>query len=127
MTNEQEPVWIRDAQAAHVDIDGSHPEKIPQMIAEICEGEKVFCEYCGAEFPIWPTKVWADHTLTEHSALLTIQARTGTNVMCADELIDAQRMFFSMLFSSRVSLRRRAWQLGFTVVKEPPRLVRPAN
>lgn len=115
-----EPAWIRDASAAVVDIDSSQPEKIPQMIAEICAGEFSYCEHCGFSAPFWPTKQWADHILTEHAVNLTIQARTGTSQLCDEGINQSQQLFFSMMFGARVSMRRRAWKLGYTVIKSVP-------
>jgi hypothetical protein len=37
--------------------------------------------------------------------------------MCSKELNVAQQMFFSLSFAARVSMRRRAWKLGYAVVK----------
>jgi hypothetical protein len=128
MDHENEPAWIRDNRTAGVGFDPKLDEKPHhEWIGEICAGEKSYCEQCGAEFPLWPTKGWADHLLTEHSDNLTIQARTGTSLMCSDELNDAQVNFFAMMFASRVGMRRRAWKLGYAAVKDGPRIVRPAN
>lgn len=114
---EREPAWIRDAQAAVIDIDTSRPDQIGRLIAEICEGEKNYCEHCGAELPMWPVKLWADHVLTAHHDRITVQYRTGTALLCEDELNQGQQMYFSMMFSVRVTMRRRAWKLGYAVVK----------
>jgi len=117
---------VRDVLAAAIDIDIRDPEKYAGIVAEICEGEKSFCEHCGAEAPLWPTKQWADHILTEHGPNLTIQARSGTSMMCEDKINQAQQIFFSMMLGARVSMRRRAWQRNLLIVKPLPG-GRPAN
>jgi hypothetical protein len=125
--NETEPNWIRDVQAADVHWDASlNARPHSEWIGEVCAGELSHCEHCGAGFPMWPTKGWADHLVTAHGDALTIQARTGTALLCADELNEAQVTFFSMMFQSRVSMRRRAWQLGYAKVKEESRIQRPS-
>ena len=109
-----EPSWIRDIEAATLIVGGPNPGRMPsQMVAEICAGEITCCEHCGAQFPMWPTKGWADHLLTAHAEALTIQARTGTSMLCAVEVNEAQGAFFSMMLGARVSLRRRGFQLGY--------------
>jgi hypothetical protein len=108
-----EPSWIRDSQIIEIQLSPADPAKFLKMVAEICEGENSFCEHCGEKFPMWPTKAWADHLITEHGPNLTIQVRTGTAAMCQDEIGPAQQVFFSMMFGSRVSMRRRAWKLGY--------------
>jgi hypothetical protein len=125
--SEAEPVWIRDVMAASIDIISFDPSKVPIIVAGICEGEKSYCEYCGAEASLWPTKQWADHILTAHGDNLTIQTRTGTSMMCEDSINHAQQVFFSMMLSARVSMRRRAWKRGLVVVKQPEGLVKLSN
>jgi hypothetical protein len=110
---ENEPRWIRDAQCATVEFDESLNSRGMDWIAEICAGEHTYCEYCGEKFPMWPTKGWADHVVTEHAALMTIQARSGNSLLCADQPNEVQSTYFAMMFAQRVNLRRRAWQLGY--------------
>ena len=118
--HEEEPAWIRDNRVAQVTFDESlNARPGASWIAEICEGEKTYCEQCGAEFPMWPPKGWGDHLVTAHADNLTIQARTGTSLACADEFGEFQANFFAMMFASRVSMRRRAWKLGYAVVVPP--------
>lgn len=121
-----EPPWIRDNQAAFVSFDPALDARPhAEWIGEICAGENSFCEQCGEKFAMWPPKAWADHLMTVHGDQLTIQARTGTSLMCADELNDCQSNFFAMMFQSRVSMRRRAWKLGYAaavVVKDEGRI-----
>lgn len=126
--HEDEPAWIRDNQIAQVTFDEKlNARPNAGWIGEVCEGEKSHCEQCGESFPMWPTKAWADHLVTAHADNLTIQARTGTSLLCADRINDAQVSFFAMMFASRTSMRRRAWKLGYAEVKDGLRIVRPAN
>jgi hypothetical protein len=112
--SESEPAWIRDVEAATLIVGGPNPGRMPsEMVAEICAGETTCCEHCGEKFPMWPTKQWADHLLTAHGDALTIQARTGTAMMCSDAVNEAQGAFFSMMLGARVSLRRRGFLLGY--------------
>jgi hypothetical protein len=114
---EAEPPWIRNPDAAIVEVDSSAPEKIADIIAAICDGEMVCCEYCGWKFPLWPPIEWADHVITVHGPELTIMVRTNTSLMCSREMNVGQQMYFSVNFASRVAMRRRAWKLGFAVAK----------
>jgi hypothetical protein len=110
---EPEPAWIRDNQIP-VNFDAVEDSQPPaKWIAEICAGEKTYCEHCGAEFPLWPTKGWSDHALTAHAELVTMQARTGAALMCEDAINQPQATFFAMNFAQRVSMRRRAFHLGY--------------
>lgn len=124
VNHEGEPSWIRDALA--VELEVSDPSNAFAIVAEICEGEKSYCEHCGAAFPMWPTKGWGDHILTAHSDNLTIQTRTGTALMCDDQCNGAQQLFFSMMLGARISMRRRGFQRGLLIVK-PGRIVGPTN
>lgn len=123
---ENEPLWIRDVNAAAIKFDPTLDER-KDWIAELCAEETSYCEHCGAAFPMWPTKGWADHLVTVHGDALTIQARTGTSLLCSDELNEAQSQFFAMMFQSRVSLRRRAWKLSFVKDVEEKRRIHIPN
>lgn len=129
MTIEQEePIWIRDNVAAEVTFDprlNHRPHN--DWIGEICQGEQSFCEHCGMGFPMWPTKGWADHLMTSHADALTVQARTGTSLMCADETNECQVNFFAMMFASRVTMRRRAWKLGYVAASKPEGRIKLSN
>lgn len=123
---EDEPEWIRDPRVAVVDakpnLHGTEAERfkqLSQMCAEICEGETVCCEFCGAPFPMWPAVDISDHALRAHAENLTIFARAMLTVLCSPELEQQHQMLFSMNFNARISMRRRAWKLGYTVVREP--------
>lgn len=119
-----EPAWIRDNQIVKVEFDESLNTRGYDWIAEICAGERQYCEHCGHDFALWPPQEWADHVLTEHAGALTRQARAGTMEMSATERNETQVTFFAMMFAQRVSLRRRAWQLGYAKAEpEKPRIV----
>jgi hypothetical protein len=118
-----EPAWLRDNQIVKVEFDESLNASGVDWIAKICEGEKQHCEHCGAGFPLWPPQRWANHVLG-HSADLTRQAIRGMIEMSAPEPNDLKITFFAMTFAQRVSMRRRAWQLGYAKPEEgKPRLV----
>jgi hypothetical protein len=121
---QKEPVWIRDNQIVKVEFDESLNARGFDWIAEICAGETNYCEHCGEKFPLWPPQDWADHVLTHHAGVLTHQAHNGTLQMSSRVRNEAQITFFAMMFAQRVSLRRRAWQLGYAKAEaEKPRLV----
>jgi hypothetical protein len=126
IVGQAEPAWIRDSEAASLDLNPKSKGKtVPQMIEEICEGEVNCCEHCGAELALWPVKIWADHVMTEHGALVTIQYRTGTAMLCETEFNQAQQAMFGTMFAVRVSMRRRAWKLGYAKEVGAKRIVIP--
>ncbi len=112
-----EPAWVADPQVAVIDLDTSDPERLPLMIAAICEGEENHCEFFGEKFPLWPSWRWADHILLEHGAALTMPVRQQYSYLNVREITSQQQVIFSTNFISRIAMRRRAWQLGYTVVK----------
>jgi hypothetical protein len=112
-----DPSWIRDIQVATVEFDIPASADIRKVLENICEGEKIFCEYCGAEFVFWPMKDWADHQISEHGANMTIQVRSGNALLCQHEFNEAMQALFNAQFTARVSMRRRAWKLGYAVVR----------
>lgn len=121
---EKEPAWIRDSQIVKVEFDEALNARGFDWIAEICAGERQYCEYCGADFPLWPPQEWADHVLTDHPQALTHQAHDGVVEMSRRAPNEVQTTFFAMMFAQRTSLRRRAWQLGYAKAEvEKPRLV----
>lgn len=117
-SHESEPSWLRDVQAATVDFHIPAGADVREVCQKICEGEKIFCEYCGAEFVFWPMKDWADHQISEHGANMTIQVRSGNALLCLNEFNMAMQALFNAQFTARVSMRRRAWKLGYAVVKQ---------
>ena len=126
---EREPAWIRDAQAAPVGFHWGEPPKdqaeaaarLGKMVAEICEGEKICCEYCGASFALWPLKEWADHQIVKHGENMTLQIRAGNALLCDAQLNPAIQAIFEAQFSARVSMRVRAWKLGHMRELEAPK------
>lgn len=111
--SDPEPAWLRDNQIVKVEFDESLNARGIDWIAAICAGEIQCCEHCGRAFPLWPPQGWADHTLEQHSAALTRQARHGMTLMAEPAPNDMHTTFFVMAFAQRVSMRRRAWQLGY--------------
>jgi hypothetical protein len=114
---EPEPVWIRDIQARNFTLAIDSPDQI----AEICEGQSIHCELCGAGFPLWPPKHWGSHWITVHVADITLQQHTGSAMLCATAFNEAQRVYFQNQFLTRTALRRRAHELG--LVKFPEGLL----
>jgi hypothetical protein len=122
--HDSEPAWLRDNQIVKVEFNESLNARGVDWIAEICAGEIQCCEHCGRAFPLWPPQGWADHVLENHATELTRQARQGMSQMSETAPNDMHTTFFAMTFAQRVSMRRRAWQLGYAKPEEPkPRLV----
>jgi hypothetical protein len=119
--------WIRDVQAAQIAFLWESVEKV----AQLCEGERVHCEFCGAPFPLWPIQLWAEHCLAQHAAILTFQNQQVLLAFCTAGLTDAAKHFLTMQMVARTTLRRRARDLGMTrfvdengqLVKEAPRRI----
>jgi hypothetical protein len=124
---QDEPAWIRDTEAGDITIGTADLSVLPQTMAAICEGEKWFCDICGHENALWPTRQWADHILTEHAGDLTIGSRTRLSSLCESALNPYQQNFFSMVFCCRLSMRRRAWKLGHAKLAGGKSLIQPAN
>lgn len=122
-----EPKWICDAQSAPVAFYWNDPPKSQaegaarqlKMVAEICEGEAICCEYCGDVFEMWPLKDWADHQIRKHGENMTLQIRAGNALLCDAQINPAVQAIFEAQFSARVSMRRRAWQLDYMRPVEP--------
>src|SRR5258708_3148925 len=112
-----EPSWIRDPSVANVQLNAGATEEMEMIIAAICQGEEIYCENCGQKFAFWPPVLWADHSIVAHSDVQTILARTNLSPLCAEELNQAKQLYFSAAFGVRATMRRRAWQLGYAVVK----------
>lgn len=124
----QDPAWIRDVQAATIGCIFESLEKV----AEMCEGEKNFCELCGAEFPLWPVSEWATHYVEAHKDVITLQQQQAVLAFCTAGLTEATKHFMSMQLVTRRTIRRRAYELGMTrfvdadgkfVEKEPTRII----
>src|ERR1700688_2405692 len=54
--------YIRDVSAANFGVE----IRTVDDAAALCGDDKQFCEYCGAEFPLWPVRLWAAHIVHEH-------------------------------------------------------------
>lgn len=113
--SEKEPDWVRDLTAVqsaseNVAIACSNAAEIEQMFA----GETICCEVCGKAFPMWPPREWAQHSLDDHKGVFTVQHGANMTLMTQSALTGAHIAYFSAQLSTRVSIRRRAWQLGFT-------------
>lgn len=125
-----EPAWIRDHDKSPagggliIEIDSE------EGVAKLCEGEQVFCAFCGNRFPLWPMYEIAKHSLDEHGAELTVQGQNGYKMQMIPGLTQSGVVFIQALLMSRISLRRRSWQLGFIREAKPgdgPRIVQPGE
>lgn len=110
--NEDEPNWIRDTQAAPMVLNIPAGTDVEETIAKLCEGEHYHCELCGAEFALWPLRVFASHALKDHAADYTVQALATFSLMCLEQIGQAHQMFLMAQVHSRVSMRRRGRELG---------------
>ena len=116
-SNIEPPAWIRDitacpkngAQIAFLFDDD-------KKIVAVCEGERYFCEFCGAGFPLWPISEWASHVMQTHASDLTLQQTQGILQLCSEGLTDHTKQFLSLQMMSRVILRRRAHELKLLVL-----------
>lgn len=99
--------WVRDITAANFGVE----IRTEGDAARLCGDDKIFCEYCGAEFPLWPIRQWAAHVVHDHHDELTIQQIGAIAQFCTSELTPAIRQWFGMQILQRVSLRRRARDL----------------
>jgi hypothetical protein len=116
-----EPAWIRDCSAM--------PEGEALMlevgdvatVAQLLEGEKAFCGFCGKEFALYPLSECAEHALAEHKDEMTLQGEQTFRLQCVPGLTQHLATMVQALFSMRVSLRRRAWHLGLAKSAPQPR------
>jgi len=100
--------YIRDVSAANFGVE----IRTTDDAAALCGDDKQFCEYCGAEFPLWPVRLLAAHIVHEHHGDLTDQQIGSIAQFCQDGLTQPIRQWFGMLILSRISIRRRARDLG---------------
>jgi hypothetical protein len=115
-TSQQSPVtshegdepYIRDVAAANFGVE----IKDEAAAAALCEGEKIWCEMCGAEFPLWPIRHWAVHYTQAHHDEITIQHSAGVSQFCMEGLTQLTAQWLSIQIMHRVSMRRRARDLG---------------
>ena len=117
---QDEPAWIRDVSAANF---GVHIRTTAD-IAALCEGQKIFCELCGEEFPLWPPKLWAGHYTGKHHEQITVQNSAAVGLFCTDQLTPSIQQWIVLQVMSRTAIRRRAHELNLIVwAKDGPRLV----
>jgi hypothetical protein len=103
--------WIRDIQAADLAVNF----KDPDQVAALCEGEPYHCEHCGEKFPLWPITEFANHFVKSHADALTLQQHQGILALCTAGLTDSAKQFLGIQIISRVSIRRRARDLGLII------------
>lgn len=128
----KEPTWIRDPTAEPrmaLAID-STVHNIHDVMTKLCAGESFHCEYCGAQFPLWPISELATHMLDTHSRDVTAPMAAGFALLSATTLGPAHQGWFGTQLTARVILRRRAYEMGLATTVErpapPSRIVRPS-
>ena len=125
VTSHQSPVtshppdepYIRDVSAANF---GVEIRTVEDAVA-LCGDDKQFCEYCGEPFPLWPVRLWAAHIVHAHHGDLTDQQIGSIAQFCQDGLTPVARQWFGMQILSRLSIRRRARDLGLIRMAGIPR------
>lgn len=110
VTSHKDEDWIRDIQAANIAFLFD-----PAKIDALCEGEPYHCEHCGERFPLWPITEFAKHFVEKHADVLTLQQHQGILALCTAGLTDGAKQFLSVQLISRVTVRRRARDLGMVV------------
>ena len=113
--------WIRDLFAANIGFE----IRTEEDAAAICEGESLWCEYCGEQFPLWHPKLWAAHAMVMHARDLTTQQLQFFGQLAMAGLTDGHRQWLGMQCLARVPLRRRCRDLNF-VRFVPGRIARPS-
>jgi hypothetical protein len=103
----EEP-WLRDITAANFGVE----IRTEADAAALCGDDAIFCEYCGWKFPLWPIREWAAHVVHEHNDALTVQQIGAIAQFCSSHLTPPIRQWFGMQILQRVSIRRRARDLG---------------
>jgi hypothetical protein len=81
-------------------------------LAALCGDDKVFCDLCGAEFPLWPVRLWAKHYTSTHAGEVTDQQHDSIVQFCTNDMTPAVRQWFGLQLMIRQSIRRRARDLG---------------
>jgi hypothetical protein len=117
----EEEAWIRDLSARTVAFKAG-----PEQIAALCEGERQFCPICGAAAPLWPMKEWAQHALDVHAAEITYQQASFFTELTKAAMTQQSMGLLQAHFISRISLRRRARDLGLVTFLDErggPRIV----
>lgn len=124
-----EPDWLHDSQTGGPPI-AFQAERIGE-IAELLDGEKQFCGWCGKEFPIYPLSEMAEHCIAEHGDDMTRQGIQTFELQRVSGMTQMLMMVVTSLFQMRVSLRRKAWLMGLAKeVKDPaagPRIHVPGS
>lgn len=100
--------YIRDISAASFGVEIRNETDA----LALCGDDTIFCEYCGGKFPLWPIREWAAHIVHAHNDELTVQQIGAIAQFCTSELVPAIRQWFGLQILQRVSLRRRARDLG---------------
>jgi len=100
--------WIRDISVK----DFAIALKNDAVAEELCEGERIHCEYCGEGFPMWPVRQWASHVVHTHHDQLTDQQIGAIAQFIAVGLTQVLAQWLAMQFLQRVALRRRARDMG---------------
>jgi hypothetical protein len=112
VNHNDEPAWVRDSQAASMELRIPRGEDTAEVLTDIFKGETYHCEMCGAAFPLWPPNALAGHYLKEHSAEFTVQGLASFSMMCLPAWNDAHQLFLHSQLFTRVGPRRRARELG---------------
>lgn len=114
----QDEPWLRDITAANFGIE----IRTEGDAAALCNGDEIYCEYCGQAFSLWPIRLWAAHIVHEHHDELTVQQIGAIAQFCVSDLSPAIRQWLGMQILQRVSLRRRARDLGLIRWKDAPKI-----
>ena len=123
-----EPAWIKDHDASPAGGGIVMEIGTEEQVAQLCEGEESFCPFCGKAFVMWPMYDLAKHVLDEHHETLTVQGKNGYKMQMIPGLTQPGAALIQALLISRISLRRRGWQLGFIREVQPgegPRIAMP--
>jgi len=100
--------WLHDTSAANLGILIRTTDDLMTLMGE----EKIFCDMCGAEFPLWPIRQWAAHYCHDHRDEITMQHAAGFAALLTDDLTPAVQGWFQFQMMFRVTIRRRANDLG---------------
>lgn len=114
------PNFVRDVAARNFNVNLNIDN-----VAKLCEGERLFCELCGAGFDLWPIRDWASHFIHAHEMDITVQNHDAVARLCTDQLTQDTWQWFSLEFMKRVTLRKRAWKAGLIEFRDGqgPRIV----
>jgi hypothetical protein len=114
--------WMRDITAAQFSVNIRTPADLAALMGE----EKMYCELCGMEFPLWPIRHWAAHYVHVHHAEITIQQSGGVATLVTDDFTAGVQHWFGATLLGRVNVRRRAFELGL-IEWLPPRDAQKSN